>query len=625
MKRLFMTSLIMLFAWVVIACDIDSGDDPLPDLTAPQNLVIEERTLSWSEVSGATGYRLTINNETETLTDTTYTLDADLFGTFEVTVQAVRNGEISPASATLNFTLTPEPTPSDPEPLDTPENLVLTHGVITWDPVVDAMGYLVVIAGDSYPVDTASFTLPSGLSGIVSITLTALGDGEETIDSSPAMFEINIVLPVLNRVEHVRLENDTLIFDAVEDAESYIIYVDGAPYATVEETAYELPAALLEGEPVMLQVRATAANAEPSVLSEPVYLGVTPIDSETALRSMTLDGAYALVEDITLTEAWEPIPFAGLFDGAGYTIDGIIIQSDSPAVGFFSSLEGAHVSNVTLIGTLTVTLSAVDPKIGGLAASINETEITSVFIHMDLDVTVLNGIGQLGGAIGVLSDSVLIDVHYRGEITAHHTQAGGLIGRSVDPGQDSIVHQSSAEGTLLVHGGEQSHVGGLIGFMRNNQLYITESYARMDVTGSSYVGGFVGYLGSGHIADSYASGSVVAENSVLVHAGGFIGRLEGYNVTVTRSIAQADVSAVHEGELILTGAFSGYTPGGTFVTLYDNALYDNTVSALDRIGNPATGRGDGITGIALEPGALPSAYDTAVWDHAHALRLQWED
>ncbi|TVP95510.1 MAG: hypothetical protein EA374_03640 [Acholeplasmatales bacterium] len=626
MKRLILTSLMVLFTWMVIACDFGGNDTPLPDLATPENLVIETRTLSWSAVPTATAYRLTINGELQTVTDTSFTLEAGLYGAFEVTVRAVRNGDVSPASEVLSFTLTPDPDPDpDPDVLDAPENLVFADGVLQWSPVTSATGYTVLIAGETYTVETNSFTVPSGLTGDLTVSVWALGDGVLTEDSAATTLQINLETPVLARVDNLRIENGTLMFDPVEGAESYIIYVDGAPYATVDGASYTLPTALLEGDPVMLQVRATAAHADPSALSEAVYLGITRIDSESALRAMTLSGAYELATDITLTEPWLPIPFNGLFDGAGHTIEGIVITADQGHVGFFSSLDGAHVSNVTLIGTMTVTLTEVDPHIGGLAALVKDTHIHSVYIHMDIDVTVLNGVGRLGGAVGALHDSVLEQVHFRGDIEAHHAQSGGLIGRAVDPSKDTVIHRASAEGSLIVHGGEQSHAGGFIGFMRNNQLTITESYARMDVTGASYVGGFVGYLGSGHIADSYASGSVLALNSVLVHAGGFIGRLEGYNVTVTRSIAQGNVSATHTGAMILTGSFSGYTPGGTFVTLYEDALYDNTVSSLDRIGNPETGRGDGIIGLALVAGELPEAYSEAIWNVTETLQLLWED
>ena len=53
------------------------------------------------------------------------------------------------------------------------------------------------------------------------------------------------------------------------------------------------------------------------------------------------------------------------------------------------------------------------------------------------------------------------------------------------------------------------------------------------MTGPNYVGGFIGYMGCGRIQDAYSLDEVKATATSLVHVGGFVGRVEGYNNLMT--------------------------------------------------------------------------------------------
>jgi len=176
---------------------------------------------------------------------------------------------------------------------------------------------------------------------------------------------------------------------------------------------------------------------------------------------------------------------------------------------------------------------------------------------------------------------------------------------------------------MIVAGGEQSPVGGFVGQLLDNYAVISECKAEIDVTGPNYVGGFVGYMGSGQIEDSYARGAVSATATNIIHVGGFVGRMEGYNNNVSYGVAMVTVS-VSEGTYIYAGSFVGVTPGGTIATIYSNCVYDSTISALDRIGNTFTGRGDGITGISSSE-LLSLPFNESIWDFGGAYpRLDWE-
>ena len=113
--------------------------------------------------------------------------------------------------------------------------------------------------------------------------------------------------------------------------------------------------------------------------------------------------------------------------------------------------------------------------------------------------------------------------------------------------------------------------------------------------GTCYVGGFVGYMGSGKIENCLAKGTASATSGVLVHLGGFIGRLEGYNNRISYSISLVAVDSAVAAENACIGGFVGKTVGGNYGgNIYSECIYSRTWSDLDRIGNPSSGRGDGI-------------------------------
>lgn len=133
--------------------------------------------------------------------------------------------------------------------------------------------------------------------------------------------------------------------------------------------------------------------------------------------------------------------------------------------------------------------------------------------------------------------------------------------------------------------------------LTDNSLTVSDSYANVNVTGSVYVGGFVGYMGSGRFSNCASEGKVSATSQFMAHVGGFIGRLEGYNNVVSRCSAKCQVECAATGGNAFAGGFVGKTVGGTYGSVYSDCVYYKSVCNLDRIGNPSTGRGDGISAV----------------------------
>jgi hypothetical protein len=584
---------------------------------APSDLEIDGRIITWSEVDGAISYIIKINDTEYETTEPAYTVPNAIYGSLEVSVKAVTEKRSSEFSESSEFTLV--------FVLSAPADLRQDGSLVKWNAVSLSSGYTVKINGIDYNTTNTEYAINPLVS--VQVQVRAVGNAAAYIQSSAYSSAITTTVATteLSQPENLSITSGVLSFDAVVNATSYDIYVDDSYYASVSTNQYTLPSALLSLENSYIQVKAKANGYLDSILSAKKYINATSITTEAQLRGIISDGQYLLGSDIVLTSAWEPLSFSGYFDGNGFSISNVNISEDMDHVGFFSHIDQAIISNLSISGTLVSTNSHHASRIGGLAGLATDSEINNVTIDMDITVISNNGIGMLGGLVGDLQNTNIISSYYLGEINSTHFITGGLIGKASNPITESMIFQSSVVATVLVEGGEQSYVGGFIGYMINNMLSISESFAEVDITGSSYVGGFVGYMGSGMIGNSYAKGSVTATNELLVHAGGFIGRLEGYNSLISNSVSMSTVTASATGDNIFKGAFVGKTVGGTLATVYVTCIYDNSITALDRIGNPTTGRGDGINGLNFQTQSI-TGFSTSIWNlTSNSPKLNWED
>jgi hypothetical protein len=508
--------------------------------------------------------------------------------------------------------------------LDTPTNIAFEDGIITWDEVDNATSYIISVNDDEYESTTNSYHIGYDYVGSVTISIIATSSDSSFADSLPGTVTLTISQLILETPVNLVLTGSLLTFDAVDYATSYQIYFNDDLIDTVTNNQYTVSASVLASGGY-LQVKAISTIHVSSPLSEKLFFGTTLITSEEELKSMLTTGAYTLANNITLTEPWTAKQFSGFFDGNGYTISGIEINSVDDNGGFFSSLTNARISDVHLIGAIDVIANTSGADFGGLAGTLIDSNVSSINVEMDINVESTNGIAHVGGLIGTLSNSNVTNSHYVGDIDTTNAITGGLIGRAINPEHATTIDQSSSIATIVTIGGGQTPVGGFIGSLTNNHLTISTSKAEVNISGPVYVGGFVGYMGTGHINNSYAYGSLVATGTTLVQAGGFVGRMEGYNNTVAYSIARMSLDVQANGDYISVGSFVGVTPGGIYANIYNNCYYSNTVSTLDRIGNAPIGRGDGITGVSDTQLLELTQFDNQIWVFTGDVpRLFWE-
>ncbi len=577
-------------------------------LSYPENIIQTDNVISWDEVTFAIGYVIKINGVEYFTYDTEYEVDINVASNIQVL--AVGDTETYLESSVYSLVLQIK------VPLVAVTNIRFESGVLTWDVVLHADSYILVLNDDEAArlLSTNTFSEVSGYSGEVNVKVIAHDTSDTYLNS--VVSEAVVMFPeiTLGIVINLEIIDDTLHFDLVNLADSYDIYLNGEYYVNVETNSYLIPQIILDDETSYLQVMAKSEIHHSSPLSEKKYVSVEIITTYEELLLITSNGSYELGNNIEATGSWTPIDFSGYFNGNGYEISNLLIDTAYENTGFFGLLNEATVLSLILSGTINIDSDIYQISVGALAGKVTYSIISDIDIDFDIDVDSANGIGNVGGVFGVLENTFIDNIHYMGDITAHNMITGGFVGTSSNPEINSRIERSSVYTTITVSGGLESFAGGFIGKFTNNMLEINTSYANIILQGASYVGGFVGYMGSGTITNCYSYGPVEATNNDFVHLGGFIGHVEGYNVSISKSYTVAQLYTDATGIEVYVGSFSGKTPGGTIANIYANCYYDRLTSTLDRIGNTVTGRGDGITGVNILSLTGLTGFDPSIWD-----------
>ncbi|MDR3000064.1 MAG: hypothetical protein LBU89_02270 [Fibromonadaceae bacterium] len=130
---------------------------------------------------------------------------------------------------------------------------------------------------------------------------------------------------------------------------------------------------------------------------------------------------------------WTPIGtgslFRGIFDGNGYIISGIYINSTDPTQGLFAQFT-ATMKN---LGVIDSYINGVR-NIGGLAGFIVSGKIINSYF-----IGTVTGQQNIGGLVGTISNGTIINSHFMGTVTGQQ-EFGGLVGHSW--GSTSTVNNS---------------------------------------------------------------------------------------------------------------------------------------------------------------------------------------
>ncbi len=298
--------------------------------------------------------------------------------------------------------------------------------------------------------------------------------------------------------------------------------------------------------------------------------------------------------------SWTPIgtqdiggvkPFAGTFDGANHSINGLYINGTDSTQGLFGIVTGT-VQNLTVSGEITA--SSVAGGIAGWCSGNIKNCRSSVNITAQREAGGIAGTLNAGGVISDCANSGNIKINNK------ETYAGGITAHNID----SVVE--NCENTGKIENGSdgfRNKLGGIVGFLDNGTIRNSDNkggevFSNAEVASytadesKNYVGGIVGYSSYGVIIGGSNSGAVhnavdcaggvagflqngdimfECDNSGNVSGKGWVGGVVGFNGGSSILDCQNDGTVSGTGEYI--GGVVGYLSVGEVRDCsYDEAL-----------------------------------------------------
>lgn len=252
---------------------------------------------------------------------------------------------------------------------------------------------------------------------------------------------------------------------------------------------------------------------------------------------------------------WTPLgnsekPFAGHFDGAGYTISNCKVDTGKNYASFFGYVRDAAIVDLTL-EQISVTGKN---HVGALAGYLSGQYCYMKDCHVKNGQ--IKGNCYVGGIIGnnkELESSILTDCDVSCQIEAESGYAGGIAGALTGK-----VSKCWFAGTVSSQSWE---TGGIAGVVKNAQ--ISQCYSNGVITGCGEVGGIAGSLESGTLTvqNCFSVGTVTSTEDGK--AGGILGNGDSSASVIKNSYSAADIQA--------QGALYGITKGAV---RQENTYYD---------------------------------------------------
>lgn len=241
-----------------------------------------------------------------------------------------------------------------------------------------------------------------------------------------------------------------------------------------------------------------------------------------------------LMANITLPSNFTPIgttanPFEGIFDGNGYSIEGINIQlSDTDKVGIFGVVNGGTIKNITTKGTQV--------KGGNITGAVVGQLLGNGIIENCTNEVPIEGTSNVGGIVGSAAGTIQYCQNYATVTTITNNFSGGIIG--VFNGNTTVINCKNTGNITSAQYG----AGGIIGAGETGVVNIKNCTNSGKINA---VSGTVGGIFGGIVSDSYSGHEITyCKNTGAIiggsHAGGIIGAI--YNGTVDRCINTATLT-----------------------------------------------------------------------------------
>lgn len=312
--------------------------------------------------------------------------------------------------------------------------------------------------------------------------------------------------------------------------------------------------------------------------------------------------------ELSATENWVPIgtsgiPFAGQYDGGGYSIKNLYISTDESFQGLFGFITGT-VKNLHVYGTVSVHYTGTHSHsfAGGIVGAMNNGALVQ---NCNSYVTI-EGDSYVGGVVGAVlyTDDYLTDAfstidncNFYGTLTADDRSAinedamyfGGIAGRSY-----GAVKNCTNYGDILVSGEKTSYIGGISGYAYSPYKTYSPSAEQLPllamencenkgtVSGGEYVAGIVAQT-SLSVKNCVNNGAI----SGAQYVGGIAG-VNGTSATYTEGISVIS-NCTNNATITVTKSNGGGIAGYNFVCIEScsNAGTVAGTEAATRIGGIA--------------------------------------
>jgi len=217
--------------------------------------------------------------------------------------------------------------------------------------------------------------------------------------------------------------------------------------------------------------------------------------------------------------SWTPIgtashPFYANYDGGGFDITGLFIETDFQYVGLFGNIY--EVEEDPLKEVKLSNINIVSPKIVSKSKNVEE-----IFV---------------GALTGYAQNASISNCSIQGGSIVHegsnNSHVGALAGRIFI--QRNHGNVNSCYSTASVEGNCEN-AGGLIGNVIASPGTISNCYSTGNVKGTKNAGGLFGTLSGPTINNSFAAGEVSSSSSAGL--GGLAGRITGTNSILTNNIS----------------------------------------------------------------------------------------
>ena len=376
---------------------------------------------------------------------------------------------------------------------------------------------------------------------------------------------------------------------------------------------------------------------------------VTGLSGGTATVTVTTeDGGFSASAEITVYYApantWTAIGtnrinnngFCGVFNGDGYAVRGIYINTQESYQGLFGNSGGG-----SIIANLGVAESYIygDTYIGGVVgyngAGYNDVEYSGGTVTNCYNTGSVTGKDHVGGVAGINEDTVT-DCYNVGSINGNKYVGGVVGGNSWDDTVTDCCNTGIVTGKDYVGGvvGENNgtvtdccntssvtgkdYVGGVVGYNAYGTSAVTDCYNTGIVIGERFVGGVIGYLFVGTASNCYNEGSITGKDRV----GGVIGGNEDpvtacYNTGIVSGVSRVGgvigdnsdtVTACYNTGSVTGGSYVGGVAGYNWSSTFTNCYNTGSVNGERDVGG-VVGYNKGNVTVCYNTGSVTSKED----------------